>query len=422
VSVTEVDWEDVVRESFGHAANTSAYCLIYINGEDEKMWNMENRAQESFPAFLDKYVIEHNMLFEKEKQDYDMKKQQLMESKHLQTTPDKELIKPAKVVRFISPDSGTQHSEQDMLALPSDAKRAKPETAEDMQIDEMPEIDPLLKTQLEAKIEQKQRIWNIELPGTIMEPRLLTLFHYATQCKASDPVKRAILLQEVTKEEEKNNNLPLSFLGRKEYLQICKNYTTNEELTLINDLYHLFCCVCHHLVQSINEINKNNWCLALVHAIQSFDLNCQICEQSEESFGLKMDLLGRFRSRTLLEVSQLGTTAFTSGEVGTSLKIGNDYIVPSLKAFSRSPFEGDESIVERVREEWCQCLDRSSLTEDDADKLADLLMKIVESDYSATIPDIKLCTTPSTFDTQRLAAQFTNAHKVLSDILLTTSH
>ena len=34
VSVTEVDWEEVQKESYGQtSANTSAYCLVYINSD-----------------------------------------------------------------------------------------------------------------------------------------------------------------------------------------------------------------------------------------------------------------------------------------------------------------------------------------------------------------------------------------------------
>ena len=62
-------------------------------------------------------------------------------------------------------------------------------------------------------------------------------------------------------------------------------------------------------------------------------------------------------------MSQLGTAAFNAGEVSTSLFIGNEYIVPSLKAFTQHVFPGDDPILEKVREEWCQCLDQSSLTE-----------------------------------------------------------
>ena len=43
ISVSEVDWEEVKRESFGGGqqpsnGNTSAYCLLYISREAEEMW------------------------------------------------------------------------------------------------------------------------------------------------------------------------------------------------------------------------------------------------------------------------------------------------------------------------------------------------------------------------------------------------
>lgn len=39
VSVTEVDWEEVKRESFGGTSNTtSAYCLVYISTDAENKW------------------------------------------------------------------------------------------------------------------------------------------------------------------------------------------------------------------------------------------------------------------------------------------------------------------------------------------------------------------------------------------------
>lgn len=38
VSVTEVKWEEVARESFGGQQNTSAYCLVYVSGELSNQW------------------------------------------------------------------------------------------------------------------------------------------------------------------------------------------------------------------------------------------------------------------------------------------------------------------------------------------------------------------------------------------------
>ena len=103
-----------------------------------------------------------------------------------------------------------------------------------------------------------------------------------------------------------------------------------------------------------------------------------------------------------------------------------------------------------MREEWCQCLD-GSLTEgekclafvceffnhsfplslslfpfppppvlllasDDSDKLADLLMKIVDGYTKA--PNIKIPQIPPNLDTERLAVQYTTALKALTSQVL----
>ena len=57
---------------------------------------------------------------------------------------------------------------------------------------------------------------------------------------------------------------------------------------------------------------------------------------------------------------------------------------------------------------------------DDSDKKADLLMKIVE-DYSKA-PDITTPSTPSTFDGQKLAAQFSNTLRTLKKDIVPNPH
>ena len=175
----------------------------------------------------------------------------------------------------------------------------------------------------------------------------------------------------------------------------------------------------------------------------------------------------------LQEVSHVGTDSFASGKVTQGLAIGNNLIVPALKELSLRPFIGDEQVIERVREDWCQCLGQNDLTEgvfcmvlvclqylhvqlcmyihvhaciyvymyvymytiywevhacflvnvliilitvlslisDDAGKFGDLLVRMVD-EYSK-ISNMELPETPSQFDTQTLVAQFSNSFKFL---------
>ena len=78
----------------------------------------------------------------------------------------------------------------------------------------------------------------------------------------------------------------------------------------------MFCSTCYHCVQAVNEVKKDklvmtplinyslhviySCCLALANAVQSFALNAQICQLSNQNFALEPKVLGEFRARTLL--------------------------------------------------------------------------------------------------------------------------
>ena len=69
------------------------------------------------------------------------------------------------------------------------------------------EIDPLVLTQLQARLQCKLRLLSMELPESVTESRLLSEFHYATQCGSSEKVRQAILLQQVINELDKEDKL-----------------------------------------------------------------------------------------------------------------------------------------------------------------------------------------------------------------------
>ncbi len=63
-------------------------------------------------------------------------------------------------------------------------------------------MDPLLITQLQAKMSQKYHSLTCELPDSIKESRLLSEFRYATDCGFSEKVRQAILLNDVSIEAQ----------------------------------------------------------------------------------------------------------------------------------------------------------------------------------------------------------------------------
>ena len=53
---------------------------------------------------------------------------------------------------------------------------------------------------------------------------------------------------------------------------------------------------------------------------------------------------------------------FDQGQVGTALEIATVLLVPALKSMSELQCPGDDAVMERVREDWCNCLTHPSLS------------------------------------------------------------
>ena len=54
---------------------------------------------------------------------------------------------------------------------------------------------------------------------------------------------------------------------------------------------------------------------------------------------------------------------FERGEIKDGIQIANTLVVPALAQLSRESRTEGEKVLEKVREEWCQCLNRPDLNE-----------------------------------------------------------
>ena len=62
------------------------------------------------------------------------------------------------------------------------------------------------------------------------------------------------------------------------------------------------------------------------------------------------------------EVSLGAITLFDRGQVQAALETATTLLVPALKSMSDLRCPGDDAVMERVREEWCNCLTHPSLS------------------------------------------------------------
>lgn len=63
------------------------------------------------------------------------------------------------------------------------------------------------------------------------------------------------------------------------------------------------------------------------------------------------------------EVSISAMEMFDQGHVRAALETATVLLVPALKSMSELPCPGDEQVIERVREDWCNCLTHPSLSD-----------------------------------------------------------
>ena len=67
------------------------------------------------------------------------------------------------------------------------------------------------------------------------------------------------------------------------------------------------------------------------------------------------------------EVSQGAIGLFDQGDVRAALETATNFLVPTLKSMSELRCPGDDGVMERVREEWCNCLTQPSLSSSECD-------------------------------------------------------
>lgn len=76
-----------------------------------------------------------------------------------------------------------------------------------------------------------------------------------------------------------------------------------------------------------------------------------------------LSLLHSLKCKALQEVSSKAYAMFERGEVRDGIQIANSLVVPALAQLSRESEAEGEEVLEKVREEWCQCLNRPGLNE-----------------------------------------------------------
>ncbi|XP_064407430.1 ubiquitin carboxyl-terminal hydrolase 28-like [Halichondria panicea] len=383
VSVTEVSWADVQKESYGGSHNTSAYCLIYVNKELHQQFT--RRALSLLVRDdLQRYVDRDATDFQTELADYDSRSIQAVG--HIPSSADG----PRTSIQPPSPESvggvaaglaDTARSEGGVGGgAPSNVERSP----EQMQVESppLPPINPTLSEELIATFDDTYTQMASLYQGKCVDPRLAHVVTYAIHSGATKELLRSLVLemiiQQVSADPPRAN---LRILAQKEFLALFSKRNMQGDIDKIRNLYNHYVIMCWNFIKAVKFLREDKWEGALAHSLKAYTAHKFILEIGSTQYSLRpthLTLLANLRRRSLQAISDLAYNFFLSKNVQRALSVTNELLIPCMGLFGDAIAPGDEGILETIREKWCHCLNEPGLTSREQDQLGDLLTRMFD--------------------------------------------
>ncbi|CAI8024839.1 Ubiquitin carboxyl-terminal hydrolase 25 [Geodia barretti] len=349
VSVHEVGWEEVVKESYGGHHNTSAYCLIYLSPLLHHSWASSDEENE-LAGDLKEIVEEDNEAFRQEKADYDARKEQ------------QERLREAG-------EGGADSCQSQSSLAPvggatsDDARPVGPKhdrSPEQMQVDSppLPPVDAALTTELQLQVQTQYRHHSLyqRLEGreggdseVEVQMRLSHICSYVilselTKNEMVAPALQVFLLQAVEMECEGEE---LRLLAKKEIVSVLIKPGVQHMMNELRGLHQQLKIITHHFIYGVHCLAQKKLESALVRSVYAYKLNWELTRRAGDRAGLKSLILGVLRRRALMEVSRGAIGLFDQGNVRAALEMATDFLVPTLKSMSELRCQGDDGVMER---------------------------------------------------------------------------
>eukprot|EP00079_Xenopus_tropicalis_P037691 XP_017951462.1 PREDICTED: ubiquitin carboxyl-terminal hydrolase 28 isoform X2 [Xenopus tropicalis] len=414
VSVTEANWEELVRDSYGGMRNASAYCLMYINNKlpyliADHEGELDDKINALHPA-LQCYVQEDNQRFDQEMTEW--------EEAHSCKIPQIESVGSSESVdhpsrnnaslcceecsRSLSSEHAMIAKEQTALAITKTAESyerngvevalkepTKPETGEaslsDASLTAQEETEPQPSSQLseveipsvgkilvrtdtdgyneEAFHEEYSRLYQLskEEPSPSSDPRLQHVLIYFFQNKAPDRVIERTLLEQFADKNLSYNERSISIMkvAQAKLREIGPDDMDMKEYQKWHEDYSLFRKVSVYLLTGLELYQNEKWQEALTYLVYAYQCNRSLVS-SGESLGVEETLIQLYRRKCLLKLNDKAATLFESSQeeqVSEGISIMNDLIIPCMHLiFNNKISEEDLSAIEEMRNRWCSYL------------------------------------------------------------------
>lgn len=344
ITVSEVTWEEVSRESLGSYRNVSAYCLMYIDARREGCIGAGGSIHE-LPLDLKELVDKDNAEFENEMRDWDEKQLAKTENQCKAIVPRPDVV--------IESESSTQTHDTPENEKTSDLNSLA-EAARSLGVEEA-----LTKWCIEQRtnLEKISREYSPDHPGDV---RLEHFAIYLMKCKAQEKTISLAILEQVVddiKTQEEDTLLLVKQWGHNRLN--AEREGTNIEFQGWKEKYSQFQKVNSCFLTGLEHLHNSKFREALPYLVHACTLNSKLFNPDLPGQAMDEKLLAHYRRVCFLRLNELAVRMFEGNDwksVCAGLELVSELVVPCIPRLIASQEADDAAAVEQVRSCWCNFL------------------------------------------------------------------
>ncbi|XP_030076474.1 ubiquitin carboxyl-terminal hydrolase 28 isoform X3 [Microcaecilia unicolor] len=368
ISVTESNWEELERDSYGGLRNASAYCLMYINNKLPHFTagevNMEAgqgwSEAEAMPTGLKRYIREENQRFDQEVEEWEeqhsckispLEPGVSLQSADFSAESDGADLSPGSAhnERSLSSEHALIAKEQTVQAIAN--------TADSF---EKNGVEAALK---EAFHEEYSRLHSLsqEEPTPHSDPRLQHVLVYFFRNEAPERVIERTLLEQFADKNLSYDERSISIMkvAQAKLREIGPDDMDMEEYKKWHEDYSLFRKVSVYLLTGL-ELYQNGKCQeALTYLVYAYQNNTTLLVKGV-SRGVEESLISLYRRKCLLELNDTAASLFESiqeASVAEGVNIMNELVIPCMHLIINNDISKEDlEAIEVIRSCWCSYL------------------------------------------------------------------
>ncbi|EDO33614.1 predicted protein [Nematostella vectensis] len=414
ITVSEVTWEEVERESLGGYRNVSAYCLLYCDARREEVIRAGN-TPEVLSAELQQMVNEDNASFEQELRDWDEKQAKAAKEAKSQALvvarPD--LVLDAEASCAVSPRAhspAAARSESVLTANLGVLPSLVDSSGKKLTIDEA--ITQWCNNE-KTRLDKLAREYPPEYPGDV---RLEHLGIYLMRCSAPDFTVECAILESVIDEVKAKDQSLMPYRKRvQEFLEREKGTDRAADYKRWKEMYMTFKLINSCFLTGLEHFHSQKYKESLPYLVHAYELNRKLSDPTNNARSMDQRLLAHCRRVCFLKLNELAISLFESDDYKTlceGLDLVSEQVVPCIPQLVTSPYAEDREAVEHMRNNWFTYLG-GTVDEKRQEKLQDFLPKLLDGSTDGNFEEMRPPPVMRPTNSKDLCERFTRAMEIV---------